>query len=111
MNEAVPLFLSAKYDSVDFVDKGVDGCVYKCVRQGAVTAVKVLATLDSVARARFAREAEILKRFDHPHIVKFLDAGETDGHHWLELGPANLAQLKLLITCCVISITYVSQVL
>lgn len=26
----------------------------------------------------------MLKRFDHPHIVKLLDAGETDGYHWLE---------------------------
>src|SRR5690348_16707627 len=84
MNEEALQFLLAKYDSVDLIDKGVDGWVYKCVRNDAVTAVKVLATLDSVARARFAREVEILKRFDHPHIVKFLDAGETDGHHWLE---------------------------
>lgn len=84
MNEVAPQFLLAKYDSVDLIDKGVDGWVYKCVRRDALTAVKVLATLDSVARARFAREVEILKRFDHPHIVKFLDAGETDGHHWLE---------------------------
>jgi hypothetical protein len=61
MNEEAPQFLLAKYDSVDLIDKGVDGRIYKCVRHGAVTAVKVLATLDSVARARFAREVEILK--------------------------------------------------
>jgi eukaryotic-like serine/threonine-protein kinase len=84
MNEAFPGFLLAKYRSVDLIDKGVDGWVYKCVRDGAVTAVKVLSTLDSVARARFDQECEILKRLDHPHIVKYLDSGETDGHHWLE---------------------------
>ncbi|HAF13425.1 MAG TPA: hypothetical protein DHU55_02570 [Blastocatellia bacterium] len=85
VNQATPKFLLAKYDSVEFIDKGADGCVYKCVRNGTVTAVKVLADpLDAVARARFDREGEILKRFDHPHIVKLLDAGETEGYHWLE---------------------------
>lgn len=84
MKDAIPEFLLAKYDSVEFIDKGVDGWVYKCVRNGTVTAVKILSTLDSVARARFDREVEILRGFAHPHIVKFLDAGETDGYHWLE---------------------------
>jgi len=41
MNQEVPQFLLAKYDSVDLIDKGVDGWVYKCVRHDAVTAVKV----------------------------------------------------------------------
>lgn len=85
MNQATPQFLLAKYDSVQFIDKGVDGCVYKCVCNGTVTAVKVLVDpLDPVARARFDREVQVLKRFDHPHIVKLLDAGETNGSHWLE---------------------------
>lgn len=85
MNQATPKFLLAQYDLAQFIDKGLDGCVYKCVRNGTVTAVKVLVdALDTVARARFDREVEILKRFDHPHIVKLLDAGETDGYHWLE---------------------------
>jgi len=80
-----PNFLLSKYESVDFVDEGADASVYKCVRQGTTTAVKVLANpLDSVANARFDREVEILKRFDNPHVVKLLDASETDGHHWLE---------------------------
>lgn len=80
-----PDFLLSKYESVDFIDEGADGSVYKCIRQGTTTAVKVLGNpLDAVARARFDREVEILKSFDNPHIVKLLDAGETDGHHWLE---------------------------
>lgn len=80
-----PDFLLSKYESVDLIDEGAEGSVYKCVRQGTTTAVKVLANpLDSVARARFDQEVEILKRFENPHIVKLLDAGETDGNHWLE---------------------------
>lgn len=82
--EPQPRFLLARYDSVEFIDEGVDGCVYKCIRDGGATAVKILHTLDPIARARFDREIEILKRFDHPNIVKLLDAGETDGHHWFE---------------------------
>jgi len=80
-----PDFLLSKYDSVELLDQGGDSSVYKCVRQGTITAVKVLADpLDSIACARFDREVAILKTFDHPHVVKLLDAGETDGYHWLE---------------------------
>lgn len=52
MNEAVPQFLLAKNDSVDLIDKGVDGWVYKCVRNGAVTAVKNLFGCSRSARVR-----------------------------------------------------------
>ena len=59
MNQPIPKFLLAKYESVEFLDKGVDGCVYKCARNSTVTAVKVLLdSLDTVARARFDREVE-----------------------------------------------------
>jgi len=44
---------------------GLQVCSSRC-RYGRES----LATLNSVARARFAREVEILKRFDHPHIEK-----------------------------------------
>src|SRR6266481_4975161 len=74
-----PEFLLRKYESVEFIGEGADGHVYKCVRDGVTTAVKVLNSLDAMSRSRFAREVEILKRFDHEHIVKFLGAGETDG--------------------------------
>jgi hypothetical protein len=49
-----------------------------------VTAVKILNELDSTALARFDREIEILKRLAHPHVVKFIEAGVSDGHHWYE---------------------------
>jgi serine/threonine protein kinase len=85
VSEERPDFLVSKYESVELIDKGSDGSVFKCVREGATSAVKVLADpLDSVARMRFDREVEILKRFDHPHVVRVLDAGVTDDHHWLE---------------------------
>jgi serine/threonine protein kinase len=82
--EPPPNFLLVKYGSVEFIDEGVDGCVYKCIREGTATAVKILHTLDPIAHSRFDQEIGILKRFDHPNIVKLLDADETDGHHWFE---------------------------
>ncbi|WP_407352731.1 protein kinase domain-containing protein [Luteimonas sp. R10] len=49
------------------------------VRQ--LVAIKVLArdTLDAGTRRRFMQEREILATLDHPHIARFLDAGEADG--------------------------------
>ena len=38
---------------------------------------------DSVARRRFAREADIAMRVDHPHVVPVLDVGEHDGIPYL----------------------------
>lgn len=79
-----PSFLLSKYETFQLIGSGADGQVYRCVRAGVITAVKVLNSDDTVVRSRFQKEVEILKRFDHRHIVKLLDAGETDGHLWLE---------------------------
>ena len=78
-------FLLSKYESIEEIGEGAEGCVYKCVLEGRTTAVKVLTNpLDATARGRFAQQVDMLRRFDHPHVVKLLDAGETDGHPWLE---------------------------
>jgi serine/threonine protein kinase len=84
-----PEFLLAKYACVDIIGQGADGRVYKCIRNGTVTAVKVLNMLDPVSRARFRQEVEILKSIDHENVVKLLDADETDGTHWYESEYAN----------------------
>ncbi len=46
---------------------------------GAVFAVKRIAaqSLNAEGRARFAREAAILSRLDHPGIARVIDVGET----------------------------------
>lgn len=79
-----PEFLRTKYEKVEFIDRGAYGRVYKCTRAGTTTAVKILDELDSISRARFKAEVDILGSIDHENIVKVLDAGETDGHHWYE---------------------------
>lgn len=46
-------------------------------------AIKILATLGHDERSRFARELAILKRLQHPAIVRPLDAGEHHGRPFL----------------------------
>ncbi len=82
--DSTPKFLRIKYEKVEFIARGAYGRVYKCVRSGKTTAVKVLDALDPAARTRFKGEVDILRRVDHENIVKVLDAGETDGHYWYE---------------------------
>lgn len=57
------------------------GAVYLAddLRGGVAAAVKVVKRElldDAEARARFSREADALRRLDHPCIVRFLDTGE-----------------------------------
>ncbi|MBK9387451.1 MAG: protein kinase [Planctomycetes bacterium] len=55
---------------------------------GRRVALKVLAadvSADPTRIARFRREASILARLEHPHIVRVFDAGENDGQHWLAM--------------------------
>jgi len=40
--EPQPRFLLTRYDSVEFIDEGVDGCI----RDGGASTVKILHTLD-----------------------------------------------------------------
>lgn len=88
--DLTPEFLLAKYDKVEFIDRGGYGQVYECTRAGVTTAVKVLDALDPIYRNRFEREIDILLHVEHEYIVKFLDAGETDGYYWYESEYANL---------------------
>jgi hypothetical protein len=56
------------------------GTVYRARRDGAEVAIKVLRPGFGADRAamlaRFAREAEALRRLAHPRVVRFLDHGE-----------------------------------
>lgn len=94
--DKTPEFLPAKYDEVEFIDGGAYGRVYKCTRAGATTAVKVLDELDPISRARFEGEIGLLRGLDHENVVKVLDAGETDGHHWYESEYASLGHFGVM---------------
>jgi pSer/pThr/pTyr-binding forkhead associated (FHA) protein len=64
--------------------RGGMGVVYLAVREasGAQVALKTIIPTAAAKRSqvdRFLREADILKKLDHPNIVAFRDVGETDG--------------------------------
>ncbi|MBN9122292.1 MAG: protein kinase, partial [Planctomycetes bacterium] len=66
------------------VGGGTQGAVYRAHQLGRdrTVALKVLAGSASyrpAAVARFAREAALLARFDHPGVVRFLGVGDEDG--------------------------------
>ncbi|MBI3098045.1 MAG: protein kinase [Planctomycetes bacterium] len=56
---------------------------------GDPTAIKILAPRDPAdlpeGRERFRREEDLLRRYPHPHLVRLLDAGETEGTPFLVL--------------------------
>jgi serine/threonine-protein kinase len=76
------LIIGGKYQVVDTLGVGGSGTVYKAhpVGMTRMVAVKLMhashADADS-ERLRFAREAEVVKRLQHPHIVGLIDYG----HH------------------------------
>src|SRR5205085_2019068 len=64
--------------------RGGMGVVYLAVREadGAEVAVKTVAPAGTVTRRnidRFLREASILKRLDHPNVVRFREIGAANG--------------------------------
>ncbi|MGL4550070.1 MAG: serine/threonine-protein kinase, partial [Gemmataceae bacterium] len=72
------------YTLIRELGRGGMGIVYQARREadGAVVALKTV--LPAVmprpdALARFQREMAILQRLTHPHIVRFLDTGESGG--------------------------------
>ncbi|MEZ5964296.1 MAG: protein kinase [Planctomycetota bacterium] len=72
------------------VGRGGMGVVFeaKQVRLDRRVALKVLAPEVSgnpTSIARFRREARTLAKLDHPHVVRVLEVGETDGQHWLAM--------------------------
>lgn len=69
------------YELLGVIGKGGMGEVYKGFGNDKVVAVKVLPqelAKDSNLVKRFEREADMLSRLDHPHIVKLYDSGITD---------------------------------
>jgi serine/threonine-protein kinase len=83
------------YRVMERVGEGAMGVVYRAEREsdGHPVAVKILRTASDVTprqAARFLREAEILAKLEHPHIVRSLGTGAVGGLYiimeWVE-GP------------------------
>jgi serine/threonine-protein kinase len=89
------------------IGRGGMGCVYLAHREPAgtdrpeVAAIKILAAelaADPGFLARFEREIAILRKLDHPNIVRFHESGQQDGHSYFVMeyvaGPSYEAVLN-----------------
>jgi len=80
--------LEGRFEVVRQVASGGMGQVYLAEDReaGGPVAVKTLTALDEPSRARFAREAALLARVQHPSLVRYVSHGATaDGGCWLAM--------------------------
>ena len=73
----------AKYQILEHLGAGGMGDVYKALdlsllRQVAIKVIKKKPGSTEQADARFLREARLVSRFNHPHIVTIYEIGEID---------------------------------
>jgi predicted Ser/Thr protein kinase len=73
---------------LEFIGRGGMGVVYKARQRGLdrLVALKILpdeCSADPTFAERFEREARVLARLDHPHIVRVHDAGKNGERYWL----------------------------
>jgi serine/threonine protein kinase len=69
-----------KYEVLEKIGQGASATVYKGQdpETGQLVAVKVIprhVVADPVLRMRFAKECQVARKLDHPHIVRVLDFG------------------------------------
>jgi serine/threonine-protein kinase len=69
--------IEGRYKIVREIASGGMGQVFQAVRQddGRVLAIKVSLELDTSARARIVREAQVASRIVHPNLVSVIDVG------------------------------------
>src|SRR5436190_23255468 len=77
--ELVGTKVAERFDVVAFARAGGMGHVYRArdLQTGVVVALKVLAP-QAQDRERFAREAALLARIDHPGVVRYVDHGSLE---------------------------------
>ena len=78
------------YEILTVVGRGGIGTVYRARHRhtGQLAAVKVLGpapAIDATAARRLAREFEVLRSLDHPHVVRVYEAGVTEGYSFLAM--------------------------
>lgn len=72
--------------------RGAVGSVFRAKRDGRELALKILEEpwiRDEVVACRFRNEAEILRRLDHPNILRLIDSGDVEGRPYLALEYVN----------------------
>ena len=76
-----------RFQVFEEIARGASGAVYRALDpvQGRAVALK-LQLADSPRQAqRLMREAQVLARLEHPHVVRVFDVGQVQGHVWLAL--------------------------
>jgi serine/threonine protein kinase len=78
------------YAILSVIGRGGIGTVYRARHEGSgqLAAVKVLGpapAVDATAARRLAREYEVLRALDHPHVVRVFDAGVSEGYSFLAM--------------------------
>jgi serine/threonine protein kinase len=87
VNEAMSGFIGVTlegYNLIEKIGRGGMASVYKALDlvHNRTVAIKILApqlAMEPDFRARFEREAQVLRGMDHPNVVPILDYGEVDG--------------------------------
>src|SRR5262245_42123142 len=75
-----------RFEVLDLARKGGMGSVYRAVDRcsGATVALKLLRNAGGSDAARFAHEAQVLSRIEHPHVVRYVTHGVApDGDPYL----------------------------
>lgn len=93
------------YRVVREVGRGGMAVVYEAedTRSKKTVALKILrsnVTLDHAYLARFHKEAEILERLDHPHIVRLHGVGQSAGFHYYAMDYVDGQGLDKLVHEC-----------
>jgi serine/threonine protein kinase len=78
------------YVIISVIGRGGIGTVYRARHEenGRLAAVKVLGpapAVDATAARRLAREYDVLRALDHPHVVRVYDAGVSEGYSYLAM--------------------------
>ena len=76
------------YEDLELIGRGGMADVYKSIHPtlGTPVAIKILPerlAAENEFRQRFAREALVVSKLQHPNIVRIFDSGEQDGKHYM----------------------------
>jgi serine/threonine protein kinase len=91
-----------QFEILECLGRGGMGVVYKARQKSLnrLVAIKILAPerdRDARFAGRFAKEAELLAKLSHPHIVTIHDFGETGGLYFLVMEFVNGVNLRGLL--------------